>query len=111
LTYFGEEIRTVTKIFKKSPTSIAYMTNNTVIYNCIVRAHKGKYGTCGVYELKCLTCQQVYVGHTGRDFKTRYEEYINDIRSDKDKSRYTYTFYKKIVNMAPLKKVWIHRKL
>jgi hypothetical protein len=42
----------------------------------------------GVYELKCLTCDQVYVGQTGRNFRTRYEEPINNIRLNNDKSRY-----------------------
>jgi hypothetical protein len=41
-----------------------------------------------VYELKCLTYEQVYVGQTGRDFKTRYKEHIDDIKYNKDKSRY-----------------------
>jgi hypothetical protein len=46
-TYFGEEIRTLTKIFKKSPMTIAYSTNNTIRNNYIIREH-----ACGVHELK-----------------------------------------------------------
>jgi hypothetical protein len=65
----------------------SYCTNNTIKNNCITRARKNKYDSCGVYELKCLTCEQVYVGQNGRDFKTRFDEHINDIRSNKDKSR------------------------
>jgi hypothetical protein len=38
-TYFGEEIRTLTKMFKKSPIRIAYSTKNTIRKICIVRAH------------------------------------------------------------------------
>jgi hypothetical protein len=30
----------------------------------------------------------VYVGQTGRDFKTRYKEHINDIRQNAEKSLY-----------------------
>jgi hypothetical protein len=33
-TYFGEEIRTLTKIFKKYPIRIAYSTNNTIRKIC-----------------------------------------------------------------------------
>jgi uncharacterized Rmd1/YagE family protein len=58
-TYFGEETRTLIKMFKKSPIKIAYSTNNTIRSNCVLRARKDKYGACGVYELKCLTCEQV----------------------------------------------------
>jgi hypothetical protein len=38
--------------------------------------------------MKCFTCEQVNVGQTGRDFKTRYKEHINDIRENVEKSRY-----------------------
>jgi hypothetical protein len=33
-------------------------------------------------------CNQVYVGQTGRNFRIRYEEHINNIRSNRDQSRY-----------------------
>jgi hypothetical protein len=42
----------------------------------IIQTYKDKYETCGVYEMKCLACKQVYVGQTGRDFKTRYKDNI-----------------------------------
>jgi hypothetical protein len=29
-TYFGDEIRTLTKMFKNSPVRIGYCTNNTI---------------------------------------------------------------------------------
>jgi hypothetical protein len=87
-TYFDNDIRIVTKIFKNSPIKIAYSTNNTIKNNCIVRDRKDKYSTCGMYELKCLTCDQFCVGQTSRNFKTRYEEHANCIRLNKDKSTY-----------------------
>jgi hypothetical protein len=87
-TYFGEDIRILTKIFRKSMIKVAYSTSNTVRNCCKVRTYNDKYSTCGVYELKCLTCDQVYVGQTGRNFRTRYEDPINDIRLNNDKSRY-----------------------
>jgi hypothetical protein len=75
-TYFGDEIRTPTKHFKKSPIRICYYTNNTIKNNCIIPTRKDKYDTCGVYKLKCLTWEQVYVGQKSRGFKTRYKELI-----------------------------------
>jgi hypothetical protein len=35
-----------------------------------------------------ISGKKVYVGQTGRDFKTGYKKHINDIKSNKDKSRY-----------------------
>jgi hypothetical protein len=71
-TYFGDEIRTLIKIFKNSRVRIGYCANNTNKNNSIIPTYKDKYETCGVYNMKCLTCEQVYVGQTGRDFKTTY---------------------------------------
>jgi hypothetical protein len=88
-TYFDNDIRILTKIFQNSPIRIAYNTNNTIKNNRIVRDQKDKCNRCGTYGLKCLTCDQVCVGQPGRNFKTRYEEHTNDIRLNKDKSKYS----------------------
>jgi hypothetical protein len=64
----------------------------SAVYSLVFRGAaslKYIYNTCGVYEVKCLTCDQVYVGKTGRNFKTRYEEHSNDIRLNKDESKYS----------------------
>jgi hypothetical protein len=58
-TYFNNDIRILTKIFKNSPIIIAYNTNNTIKINCVVRDQKDKYSTRGVYELKCLNTAHV----------------------------------------------------
>jgi hypothetical protein len=39
--------------------------------------------------LKCLSCGQIYIGQTGRDFMTRYKELIKDMRYNEEKSLYT----------------------
>jgi hypothetical protein len=38
--------------------------------------------------LKCFSCEQNYIGQTGRSFKIRYNEHIRDIRFNKEKSKY-----------------------
>jgi hypothetical protein len=45
------------KSLKKSPIKIVYCTNNTIKNNCKISTCKDKYNACGVYELKCLTCE------------------------------------------------------
>jgi hypothetical protein len=39
-------------------------------------------------KLKCISCDQVYTGQTGREFKTTFKEHIWDIRYNKSKSKY-----------------------
>jgi hypothetical protein len=41
-----------------------------------------------VYKLKCLTCQGLYIEQTGRNFKTRYKEHIDEIRHNSPNTGY-----------------------
>jgi hypothetical protein len=47
-----------------------------------------KYRNCEVYQLKCINCDQVYIGQTGRKFKTRLKEHIRGSRYNQNKSKY-----------------------
>jgi hypothetical protein len=38
--------------------------------------------------LKFISCDQVYIGQTGREFKTRFKEHIRDIRCNQNKSKH-----------------------
>jgi hypothetical protein len=87
-TYFDDHIRILIKIFRKSNIRVAFSVNNTVKKKCNSTLLMDKYSQSGVYSLKCLSCDQIYVGQTGRSFKTRYEEHISDIRHNKEKSKY-----------------------
>jgi hypothetical protein len=49
-------------------------------------------------------CDQVYVGQTGRNFRTRYEEHTNDIRLSKDKSRYALNILQQNHKYGPIDK-------
>jgi predicted GIY-YIG superfamily endonuclease len=64
------------------------MVNNTVKLKCISRKQDNKYNNSGVYQLKCGSCEQVYIGQTGRDFKTRFKEHVHEIRFNLTKSKY-----------------------
>jgi hypothetical protein len=44
---------------------------------------------CGVYKLKCGSCCGVYLGKTGRSFKTRFKEHVSNIIYNKEKSGYS----------------------
>jgi hypothetical protein len=46
--------------------------------------------TRSVYQLKYLSCEQVYIGQTGREFRTRYKEHIRDKRFNQTKSESKY---------------------
>jgi hypothetical protein len=47
----------------------------------------------------------VYVGQTGRDSKTRHKEHIDDIKSNKDKSRYALHILQENHEYGPTEKI------
>jgi hypothetical protein len=87
-TYFGQQIRTLTKIFKNTNIAISFTTNNTVKTKCRKTIQDNSYANCGVYELRCNTCNHTYIGQTGRSFHTRFKEHIRDIKHNVEKSKY-----------------------
>jgi hypothetical protein len=88
LTFFNNSIRTLTEIFKNTNVKVAYKVNNTIKFKCSSRKQNNKYNNSGVHQLKCGSCEQVYIGQTGRDFKTRFKEHVHDIRYNLTKSKY-----------------------
>jgi predicted GIY-YIG superfamily endonuclease len=78
------------KLFREYYIGIAFRTKNT-IENLLNRENEmyNKYDQCGVYELKCNSCPKVYIGQTGRNFKTRFKEHIQDIGSNRTKTGYS----------------------
>jgi hypothetical protein len=87
-TYFGKETKFITKLFKDFNINISYRTRKT-IYN-FLNPHESRnnpYEESGVYGLKCPNCPGSYIGRTGRNFKTRYKEHIQDIRNNKKQDR------------------------
>jgi hypothetical protein len=45
------------------------------------------FGNNRIYQLKCNDCALIYVGQTGRAFRTHFREYRRTIRSTKQNSR------------------------
>jgi hypothetical protein len=98
-TYFGSDIRTLTKIFKNSRLKVAFNVNNTIKIRCKSSGQYDKYKDSGVYQLKCPSCEQVYIGQTGRELRTRYKEHIRDIRFNQTQSKYAQQYWSLITNM------------
>jgi hypothetical protein len=48
------------------------------------------YNESGVYQLKCQSCPIVYIGQTGRNFKTRFKEHVLDIKNNRSKTRFSH---------------------
>ena len=68
---------------------MAFQTHNT-LGNLLTHKHqlRDTYSHSGVYKLNCPKCSKAYVGQTGRQFSTRYKEYLADFRHNNGKSNF-----------------------
>jgi hypothetical protein len=79
-------IRTVTKLFKHTKVQIAFKTGNTIGNLLKETRNINKFEKAGIYRLKCIDCQKVYIGQTGRSLTIRYKEHIRSIRYNREDS-------------------------
>jgi hypothetical protein len=89
-TYIGKETKFITKLFEDFIINISYRTRKPI--ENFLNPHKSRnnlYEESGVYELKCQNCPGSYIGQTGRNFKTRYKEHIQDI-NNKNKTEFSH---------------------
>ena len=89
-TYIGKETTYITKIFKHSNIKIPYRTNNT-LQKLLTHSSQNhdKFTRSGVYKLTSPDCGKAYVGQTGRDFFTRYNEHKRSFRYNNHNSKST----------------------
>jgi hypothetical protein len=93
-TYVGKETSYITNLFRHSNLKIAYRTNNTVL-NHLTHKYKNPniFSSSGVYKLTCPDCKKAYVGQTGRNFTTRYNEHKHAFRTNSHSSRFAKHLY------------------
>jgi hypothetical protein len=89
-TYVGKETRFITKLFKEFNVNISFRTRNT-IENILTkqRSLRNQYVNSGVYVLKSQNCPSIYIGQTGRKFRVRYKEHIEDTKSNKSRTGFS----------------------
>ena len=49
---------------------------------------KSNYDKCGIYQLKCPTCNKKYIAQTGRSFKICFHEHFRDFKHGNGKSSF-----------------------
>jgi len=86
-TYYGGFMRGITNIFKNSTVKTAYRTTNN-IFNLLASEKHTSWRLSGIYRLTCNTCNQAYIGQTGRTINIRYKEHIRYIKTNNPQSAY-----------------------
>jgi len=85
-SFHSPSIYKITNLFKRTNLKIAFRPTNT-IYQQLSNKTKDPNPT-GIYQLKCITCNCAYVGHSGRPITTRHREHLRYIGNNSPTSAY-----------------------
>ena len=86
--YHSPAIRKTTNLFQKTDIKIVFKTPNTTYKLLQGNQLTEQYESDGIYGIKCCTCNQWYIGQTGRSLSTRHKEHIRYIRQNQTTSAY-----------------------
>lgn len=67
--------------FSRGQNKVIFKYNNKLSHNLVHNNLKAP--KAGVYVIPCDSCDQIYVGETGRDLDTRVKEHIRDVENRK----------------------------
>jgi hypothetical protein len=91
LTYIGKQVNPIATTLRKFNVNVAFKSRNTLgkwlkHKQANSNTASEKYEACGVYKIKCRSCQNAYIGQTGRSFKVRFKEHGSDIANNRCKT-------------------------
>ena len=76
-------------VLRKYNCTVAFKTNNTIGSKITERKKEDDpYRGSGVYRLRCDDCDSLYIGQTGREFKTRYKEHMRALTHPDRESKF-----------------------
>ena len=85
LTFYNKASYKIANIFKTKGYKTAFKTNSKLtdnIKNSIPNNPNNKFNTSGVYKINCSSCEAQYIGKTDRSFTTRFQEHLNNNKSN-----------------------------
>jgi hypothetical protein len=85
-TYHSPLIRKVTNLFKQTNLNIALRATNTTHQQLTEKPTN--INPSGLYNLKCKTCNNAYIGQSARSIKVRHKENIRYISTNNPTSAY-----------------------
>ena len=89
ITYTGTISEKISKTLSKNNIKTAFRTNNSL--GKLIKNNKSKSNKLtksGVYMLQCGSCPKIYIGQTGRAFKTRIKEHKSSYIKNNNLSHY-----------------------
>jgi len=92
-----ERIQTITSLEKTFQSLVLFLSFNT--------HHQDKFTQSGFYKLTCPDCGKAYIGQTGRDFTSRYNEHKRFFRNDTSTSKFAKHLNDHLHVFGPIKDV------
>jgi transposase-like protein len=80
-TYHSPLIHKIANLFKHTNINIAFRGTNTINKQKSDKITQNKVNSSGIYKLKCNTCNNSYVGQTGRSIGIRHKEHKRYIKN------------------------------
>ena len=77
-TYYVPAVLSVTNLFKRTILKIAFRPTNTIYQQ--LSQKRNNTNPSGIYQFKCNTRKNAYVGQSDRPIITRYKEHLRYIR-------------------------------
>jgi hypothetical protein len=84
----GKETTYITKLFKHTNIRVAFRTNNIWKHLSQPPSVQDKYKQSGVYKVTCPDCGKAYIGQTGREFRTRFNEHKRAFQHNSQQSKF-----------------------
>jgi hypothetical protein len=113
-TNLENQMMTTTNIFRNANIKLVCAVNNTIQKNVAVKQDSNKYKQNGMYKLKCIQSNKVYIGQTGRNCKARRNDHISTTLDTIRSQHMQNTSWAHIRNMEKLKTIWtiwrLHQK-
>jgi hypothetical protein len=88
-TYHSPLIHKLKNLPKYTNLNIAFGTTNTICNQLCDKVPQNKINPSGIYRLKCINCNSLYVGQTGSSIATRHRENTRYIKTKNPISPYT----------------------
>jgi hypothetical protein len=76
----------VTNLFKHTNLKIAFRSSNTIHQQLSPKLNNAK--SIGIYQLKCNTCKNIYIGQVGKSITTRHKEHLRYIKNNNPTDAY-----------------------
>lgn len=90
IEYIGPLSDKISKKLKNKGINITYKTNNNLSKYINNKKEKiDKINQSGVYKLNCGSCNSIYIGQTGRSFKTRWTEHKKNYNNNSSFTNHT----------------------